>query len=100
MEARDMATVDIPGAFVHSTIDNDVYICLDGTMVLYSNQYKRFVATEQGKKVFYVQPSKSLNRTLKVALLFWKSLLSGTQASQQSTTHSQLWKTQLPQYDC
>ena len=33
MEGQDVATVDIPGAFMHADIDEDIYMKLEGQMV-------------------------------------------------------------------
>eukprot|EP00978_Attheya_sp_CCMP212_P042400 scaffold257852_cov32-Attheya_sp.AAC.1 len=54
-EGRDVATVDIPGAFMQVDQEDLVQI-------------------EKGKKVLYVQLKKALYGTLKAALLFWRKL--------------------------
>ena len=81
-EKRDIATVDLPGAFMHADMDDTVHIKLVGKMaellVLADPKlYRKFVKIENGKPVLYAKLRKALYGTLKAALLFWK-LLSKT----------------------
>jgi hypothetical protein len=78
-EKRDVATVDIPGAFMQADMDDVVYMKMEGTMAdllmrLDADHYKDFVVMEGNKKVLYLQLKKALYGTLKAALLFWKRL--------------------------
>jgi hypothetical protein len=78
-EKRDVATVDIPGAFMQAEMDDIVYMKIEGTMAellvkLDTQRYQSFVTMEGNKKVLYLQLKKALYGTLKAALLFWKRL--------------------------
>jgi Reverse transcriptase (RNA-dependent DNA polymerase) len=78
-EKRDVATVDIPGAFLHADMEDKVLMKLEGTMaellvLLDPELYKKFVQTRNNKTVLYVELKKALYGTLKAALLFWKLL--------------------------
>jgi Reverse transcriptase (RNA-dependent DNA polymerase)/Zinc knuckle len=77
-ERRDVATVDVPGAFMQADMDDVVYMRLDGVMVdlmiEIDQQYAKFVTVEKGKRVIYVRLVKALYGTLKAAMLFWKKL--------------------------
>lgn len=77
-EGRDVATVDVPGAFMQADMDDLVYMRLDGVMVdlliEIDDKYEQFVTIEKGKRVIYVQLIKALYGTLKAAMLFWKKL--------------------------
>jgi hypothetical protein len=78
-EERDVATADIPGAFMQADMDETVYMRLEGVMVdmlmeLDSTKYAQYITTQHGKKVMYVQLVKALYGTLRAALLFWRKL--------------------------
>ena len=84
-ENRDIATVDIPGAFMQADMDDVVYMKLEGTMAQLLMQiapdvYNKFACYVNGKLVLYVLLKKALYGTLKAALLFWKRLSSQLQA--------------------
>jgi hypothetical protein len=77
-----VATVDIPGAFMHADMDETVHIKLVGKMaellvLVDPKLYRKYVKIENGKPVLYAKLRKALYGTLKAALLFWK-LLSKT----------------------
>ena len=79
LEGRDVATVDIPGAFLHSDIDAIVNMQIDGAMAelltrVYPVQYSKHVIVDKRDKLLYVRLKKALYGTLKVALLFWEDL--------------------------
>ena len=78
-EGRDVATVDIPGAFMHADIDEAVHVKFEGAIEdmlvkLDPKLYRKYVKDENGKTVLYVELRKALYGTLKAALLFWKLL--------------------------
>jgi hypothetical protein len=78
-EQRDVATVDIPGAFMQADMDELVHMKLEGTMAellvrLDPQLYRKYVQTERGKTVLYVELKKALYGTLRAALLFWRKL--------------------------
>jgi Reverse transcriptase (RNA-dependent DNA polymerase) len=78
-EGRDVATVDIPGAFLHADMEDVVHMKLEGTMAeimvrINPAMYKKYTHIVNGKQVLYVELKKALYGTLKAALLFWKRL--------------------------
>ena len=78
-EHRDVAVVDIPGAFMQVDMDELVFMRLDGKMAeimvrIDPDLYSKFVVEERGKKVIYVELKKALYGTLRAALLFWQRL--------------------------
>jgi hypothetical protein len=80
LEGRDVATVDIPGAFMQADIDEVVHVKFEGEMAemlvkLDPKLYRKYVKNENGKSVLYVElVLKALYGTLKAVLLFWKLL--------------------------
>jgi Reverse transcriptase (RNA-dependent DNA polymerase)/Zinc knuckle len=78
-ENRDVATVDIPGAFMHADMEDLVHMRLEGEMVdllisIDKDKYGKFAYNSGGKETLYVRLNKALYGTLKAALLFWKKL--------------------------
>jgi hypothetical protein len=81
MEGRDVATVDIPGAFMQADIDEVVHVKFEGETAemlvkLDPKLHWKYVKDENGKTVLHVELLKALCGTLKAALLFWKLLSS------------------------
>jgi len=81
IEGRDVATADIPGAFLQATMDDDVYIKFEGKMVdlligLDSAKYSPCVCTYKGRRFIYTKAIKAIYGTLRAALLFYQ-LFSG-----------------------
>ena len=75
MENRDIATVDIPGAFLQTDMDELVYMVIRGKLVdalLQHNysKYQKFVVYKNGVKTLYVKLKKALYGTLRASLLF------------------------------
>jgi hypothetical protein len=80
-EGRDVATADIPGAFMQADMDETVFVRMAGPLAklltrVDPNKYGRFVTMENGKPVIYIRLLKALYGTLQAALLFWKDLSS------------------------
>jgi hypothetical protein len=80
-EGRDVATADIPGAFMQADMDEIIYMRLEGTMAdllikLDPDTYQRHARKINGKTVLYVRLIKALYGTLRAALLFWRKLSS------------------------
>jgi hypothetical protein len=78
-ERRDVATCDIPGAFLHSDIDEVLHMRIDGPMAkllvsIDPDLYEPYLTEENGKPVIYVKLEKALYGTLQAALLFWRNL--------------------------
>jgi hypothetical protein len=83
-EKRDIATVDIPGAFLQADMDEIVHMKITGTMVeilvqLQPSKYKKFVLMENEKNVLYVQLNKALYGTVQATLLYWRKLTAKLQ---------------------
>ena len=80
-ERRDVATVDIPGAFMQGDQDETVHMRLEGTLAELLTKcdpklYRQYVVTENNKPVLYVELVKALYGTLRAALIFWRKLTS------------------------
>jgi len=81
-ERRHVATMDLPGAFLHA--DNDSFVIMKMTGKLAElmvktapNIYCKYVIEDSsGKPILYVQLQKALYGMLKSALLFYKKLVS------------------------
>jgi hypothetical protein len=74
-----VAIVDIPGAFMHADMDDNVHMVLEGKMAellvkLDPDLYAPHLLAENRRTLMYVKLKKALYRTLKAALLFWKHL--------------------------
>jgi len=82
-EGRYVAVSDIPGAFLHADMDQDIHILLEGTIAelivkLEPRLYRKYIwRNKNDKPMLYVKLRKALYGTLQAALLFWK-LLSNT----------------------
>ena len=79
MEKCDVATVDIPGAFMQANMDKEVHMKLEGKMINILHKidlelYKRYTCIKKGKKTLYVRLRKALYGTVQAAMLFWKNL--------------------------
>ena len=79
MQGRQVMSCDIPGAFLHSDIDEIVHIKFEGEIAellvkVDPELYTKYVEIEKGKKVIYAKLQKALYGTLQAALLFWKDL--------------------------
>lgn len=81
-ERRDVATLDIPGAFLHAdNNDQNIIMMLKGLlaelMVKIAPQiYRKYLlVTEKGEKILYVRMTKALYGMLKSALLFYRKLV-------------------------
>ena len=78
-ERRDVATVDIPGAFMQGDQDETVHMRLEGTLAELLTKcdpklYHQYVVTENNKPVLYVELIEALYGTLRAALIFWRKL--------------------------
>jgi hypothetical protein len=79
VEERDVATCDIPGAFMQLDMKGKVVMKLEGVMAeviikIDSKKYTKYVAKENSKDMIYVILTKALYGTLQAALLFWQNL--------------------------
>ena len=80
-EQRDVAVIDIPGAFMQADMDVKTYVKIQGKMAeifinLDQKKYGPFKCTENGKVTIYMLLNKALYGTLRAAILFWENLTS------------------------
>ena len=80
-EQRDVATVDIPGAFMQGDQDETVHMHLEGTLAELLTKcdpklYRQYVVTENKRPVLYVELIMALYGTLRAALILWRKLTS------------------------
>jgi hypothetical protein len=79
-EGRDVATMDIPVAYLHAENDGHIIMLLRGKMVellvkLQPELYRKYVITSKnGEPMLYVKLLKALYGLLRSALLFYKKL--------------------------
>jgi len=79
MERRDVAIVDIPGAFMQANMDDFVQLKMEGRLAellvkVDPKLYRKFLSVENGRSTMYVKLKKALYGTLQAAMLFWKTL--------------------------
>jgi len=78
-----VVVTNIPGAFLHADMENNVHMLFKGTKAkliikLEPSLYRRYIWYDKKEKpMLYVQLKKALYSTLQAELLFWK-LLSNT----------------------
>ena len=77
-EHRKVMTLDIPGVFMQTDIDETIHIRLDGllvdSLIKVEPSYQSFVCHERGQRVIHTCLNKALYGTLQAAMLFWKEL--------------------------
>jgi len=84
-EGRYVIVTDIPGAFLHADMEDEVHMILEGTIAklivkLDPSMYRKYIwHSQKGRPMLYVQLKKALYGTLQAALLFWKILSSTLQ---------------------
>ncbi|GAX19421.1 hypothetical protein FisN_4Lu403 [Fistulifera solaris] len=81
LERRKSMTLDIPGAFMHSKMDELIHMKLEGPMAellarVNPGKYRKYIVTENGRPVVYVELAKALYGTLQAAFLFYKNISS------------------------
>jgi hypothetical protein len=64
MERRNVMTIDVPGAFMHSDMDELIHIKLEGPMAelltkVNPAKYRPYLVMENGKQVIYVELKKA-----------------------------------------
>ena len=79
LEGRDVAVVDVPGAFMQTDIDELLHVRFTGPMVdmlldIDYEMYAPFLSYEGETKVLYVELLKALYGTLRASRLFWEKL--------------------------
>jgi len=79
LERRDVATVDIPGAFMQADMVGNVHVKLEGRLAellakIDPKTYDEYICNTNGNPTMYVKLRKALYGTLQAAMLFWKDL--------------------------
>jgi hypothetical protein len=83
-EGRRVITLDIPGAFMQTDIDEVIHVRLEGAMArllvkVNPKLYEQYLEKDRnGKPVMYVKLEKALYGTLQAAMLFLKDLTGTT----------------------
>ena len=80
-EKRDVATVDIPGAFLQTKMpkeEKDFHVILDGRMAkllakITPETYQEYVSQKCGQAYIYCRVNFAIYETLKATLLFRKN---------------------------
>ena len=81
-ERRDIMSIDLPGAFLHTMNDEEIFMLLKGPlaelMVLVSPKlYRPYVTYDsKGVPLMYVRMNKAMYGLLKSALLFYRKLVA------------------------
>ena len=78
VEGRDLAVVDIPGAYLRTNMDDEVHVVFIGTlarMTVAENPalYRPFVSYETENSVLYFWLQKVLYGCIKISLFFTRS---------------------------
>jgi Reverse transcriptase (RNA-dependent DNA polymerase) len=78
-EGRDVATVNIPGAFMQADPNEVLHMRLEGHMAemlvkLDPQIYRKHIHMKGDKPILYVELKKALYGTMQAAFLFWKLL--------------------------
>lgn len=86
-ERRKVVCFDIPGAFLHADLEEDVIMVLKGQLAelmvkVAPNLYRKYIATDgRGKPILYVKLQKALYGLLRSALLFYKRLVKDLEST-------------------
>jgi hypothetical protein len=80
-EERDVACIDIPGAFLSADMDDDVFVVFRGPLAELMvaadpKLYRKYITYSGGRAILYVQLEKALYGCLKSALLFYEKLVA------------------------
>jgi hypothetical protein len=79
-ENKEVVTINIPGAFLHTTNKDYVLMQMNGTLAKLIVQtdptlYRKYLVNKKGKKVPYLRLQKALYGMMKSALLFYQKLV-------------------------
>ena len=91
IEERDVAIVDIPGAFLRAMLEEVVHVCLRGLLAeimveISKETYGPYIFYDKnGEAVLYVKLTRALYGCLKSSLQFWKQLSGVLEAEGFST---------------
>lgn len=78
-EQRDVATCDVPGAFMQADIDEKIHVVMEDELAelfvkLKPKLYSQYVMRKNGKSTIFLRLNKALYGTLQAALMFWQDL--------------------------
>jgi hypothetical protein len=85
-EGRDVACFDIPGAFLHTDVDEDITMVLKGRLAELTVQVvpllsrKYITVNRKGMTILYVKMQKALYGLLRSALLFYNKLVANLES--------------------
>lgn len=79
LEGRDVAIIDVPGAFIQADMDELVHVHFNGKMLdllleIDAEMYRLCIVQEGKEQVMYVELLKALYGTVWAAQLFWEQL--------------------------
>jgi hypothetical protein len=83
----DVACFDIPGAFLHTDLDEDITVILKGRLAklmvkVAPNLYRKYISVvAKGLGILYVKMQKAIYGLLRSALLFYKKLVSNLEST-------------------
>ena len=79
-EGRDIATLDVGGAFLLAKISEFILVKIDGDAVKAmcdaNPRYKKFMTIEHGKEVLYVRLRTALYGIMQAALLWYETFVA------------------------
>ncbi len=79
-EGRNVSCFDIPGAFLHADVDEDITMVLKGRLAelmvqVAPNLYRKYITVDRkGMAILYVKMQKAIHGLLRSALLFYNKL--------------------------
>ena len=85
-EGPNVACFDIPGAFLHPDVDENITVVLKGRLAelmvqVASNLYRKYIAVDRkGTAILYVKMQKALYGHLRSALLFYTKLVANIES--------------------
>ncbi len=77
-KGQDVACFDIPGAFLHADLDEDITMVLKGRLAelmvqVAPNRYRKYISVDRkGTAILYVKMQKAMYGLLRSALLFYR----------------------------
>ena len=81
-KGRDVACFNIPGAFLHADVNEDITMVLTGRLAelmvqVAPNLYRKYITVNRkGTTILYVRMQKALYGLLRSALLFYNKLMA------------------------
>ena len=85
-EGRDVACFDIPGAFLHADVNEDITMVIKGRLAelmvqVAPNLYRKYITVNRkGTAILYVKMQKALYVLLRIALLFYNNLVANLES--------------------